>query len=105
MFSGLDVADVRHGRRWTALASFVLQGILVSAAMVLPLLNPSTMPFPKHLVSVPILFGYRQVRVRQKNVQQHGGVIQITPIIVQRHFTYSAQHNNSTPNSETSPPN
>jgi len=105
MFSGIEVVDVRHGRRWTALASFVLQGIVVSAAVILPLLNPSTMPFPKQHVFVPIVFGDRQVRVMQENIDQHGAGVQAPPIVVEHPFTYSRGHNSSVTNLDPPMPN
>jgi len=105
MFSGLEVVDVRHGRRWTALASFVLQGIVVSAAVILPLLNPSTMPFPKQHLFVPIVFGDRQVMVRKENIEQRGAGVQTPPIVVERRFIYSDGHNSSATNIDTPMPN
>ena len=68
MFSGLDVVDVRHGRRWTATASFVLQGIVVSAAFVLPLIYPTNLPdsLLRHPLLTPISFGEVGVRVQQQ---------------------------------------
>lgn len=68
MFSGLDVVDVRHGRRWTATASFVLQGIVVSAAFVLPLIYPNNLPdsLLRHPLLTPISFGEVAIRVQQQ---------------------------------------
>jgi len=105
MFSGLEVVDVRYGRRWTALASFVLQGIVVSAAVILPLLNPSLMPFPKQHLFVPIVFGDRQIRVTQENIEQQGAGIQAPPIVVAHPFTYSDGHNRSVTNIDPPMPN
>src|SRR5215470_921712 len=82
MFSGLEVVDVRHGRRWTALASFVLQGIVVSAAVILPLLNPTNLSdsLLGHSLLTPISFGDTGVKVRQ---QQTGHISPVhAPIIV-----------------------
>src|SRR5215467_12746166 len=102
MFSGLDVVDVRHGRRWTAMASFVLQGILVSAAFVLPLLNPAILPdsLMRHRIALPIALGDPHIRTRQENIQ-HTGAVPVMPIMVHSRFTYSIGHNRS--NSETPP--
>jgi protein TonB len=82
MFSGLEVADVRHGRRWIALASFVLQGIVVSAAVVLPLLNPMNLPesLLRHSLLTPISFGDTGVRVRQQQTDHNPPAL--APIIV-----------------------
>ena len=102
MFSGIEVVDVRHGRRWTALASFVLQGVVVSAAAILPLLNPSIMSFPKQHLFVPIVFGDRQIRVTQENIEQHGAGVQAPPIVVEHPFTYSDGHDR--PVSNVDPP-
>ena len=85
MFSGLDVVDVRHGQRWTAMASFVLQGILISATFVLPLLNPSILPdsLLRHPLLTPISFGEIGVRVQQQPAA-HNPPAQ-APIIVAPH--------------------
>ena len=84
MFSGLAVLEERHEKRWTALASFSLQGIFVSAAVILPLLNPSSLPFPKQRLFVPLSLGNPQIRTRQENIPQHGGAIHMAPILVRR---------------------
>jgi hypothetical protein len=44
MFAGLDVVHTHPARRWTALASFTLQAALVGTALVLPLLEPASLP-------------------------------------------------------------
>jgi len=44
MFSGLAVIEEHPVRRWTALASFMLQSALVIAALVFPMLYPHTLP-------------------------------------------------------------
>lgn len=95
MFSGLDAIDVRHGRRWTALASFVLQGIVVSAAIVLPLLNPAILPDVKRRISMPISFGDPQTRPSE-TVVQRVGTAQQQPLFVRSGITYSSGHNQPT---------
>jgi periplasmic protein TonB len=94
MFSGLDVVDVRHGRRWTATASFVLQGILVSAAFVLPLLKPAILPdgLMRHRIALPIAFGDPHFRETQEHVQQRGGAAPVAPIVVQHPFMFPTGH-------------
>ena len=89
MFSGLDTVDVPHGRRWTALTSFILQGILVSAALVLPLLHPANLPeaFARHRIFVPMLGGEPQIRPSQ-DIAQHGSGVHLNPIIVRNAFTF-----------------
>jgi periplasmic protein TonB len=106
MFSGLEVVDVRHGRRWTAMASFVLQGILVTAAFVLPLLNPAILPdsLTRHRITLPIAFGDPHIRTRQENVQQHTGAVSVVPIVVHNRFTYSSTHDNASSNVDTPEP-
>ncbi len=44
MFSGLAVIEEHPVRRWTALASFMLQSALAIAALVFPMLYPHTLP-------------------------------------------------------------
>src|SRR5215813_14805691 len=106
MFSGLEAVDVRHGRRWTALASFVSQGILVTAAFVLPLLNPAILPdgFMRHRISLPISLSDPHIRTRQENIQQRGGTTSVVPIVVRNRFTYPSTHDNATSSFETPTP-
>jgi len=98
MFSGLDAIDVRHGRRWTALASFVLQGILVSAALILPLLKTSILPeaFARHRLFTPVALGDTRVQPTP-NVPSHGGTGRLTPIPVHNNpFTFPTGRNTPT---------
>lgn len=106
MFSGLEVADVRHGRRWTATASFVLQGILVSAAFVLPLLNPAILPdsLMRHRIALPIAFGDPHFRETQEHVQQRGGSAPVAPIAVRHPFMFPTGHKPVGPESPTQVP-
>jgi protein TonB len=94
MFSGLATVEEHHGKRWTAMASFAVQGILVSAALMLPLLHPADLPeaFARHRIFVPMSFGEAHVRASQV-VTQHGGVLRLAPIIVQRAFTFPLSRN------------
>ena len=102
MFSGLDVVDVRHGRRWTATASFVLQGILVSAAFVLPLLNPAILPdgLVRHQITLPISLSDPRFRDTQEHVQQRGGSAPIAPIAVRHPFMFPTGHKPVDPESQ-----
>ena len=98
MFSGLDAIDVPHGRRWTALASFVLQGILVGAALVLPLLHPAILPeaLAGHRIFIPMPLGEPHIQPSQ-NIQPHGGTGRLTPIPVRNDvFTYRPAQNTAT---------
>src|SRR5437764_107346 len=67
MFSGLAAVEEHHGKRWTAVASFAMQGILVSAALILPLLHPGDLSeaFARHRIFVPVTFGDTHVRPNQ----------------------------------------
>ena len=105
MFSGLDTVDLPHGRRWTALTSFILQGILVSAALVLPLLHPANLPeaFMRHRIFVPISAGETPTRPNQ-DVAQHGGGVHLNPIIVHNPFTFPSGRNQATQETDTTPP-
>src|SRR6266851_8173312 len=58
MFSGLSPAQP-SARRWTALASFTLQAVLVTAALVFPMLYPQNLPqiFLARRIFVPMSRG------------------------------------------------
>jgi len=105
MFSGLDTVDLPHGRRWTALTSFILQGILVSTALVLPLLHPANLPdaFARHRIFVPTLGGDVQIRPNQ-DLAQHGGGVHLTPIMVHNVFTFSSGRNHAVENPDANIP-
>ncbi len=105
MFSGLDTVDLPHGQRWTALTSFVLQGILVSAALVLPLLHPADLPeaFMRHRIFVPVSAGESQLRHNQ-DVAQHGGGVHLQSLIVRRGISYLTGHSQVTTDDGSGPP-
>lgn len=104
MFSGLDAIDLRHGRRWTAMASFVLQGILVSAAVVLPLLNPARLPdaLLRHPLLTPIAFHDRSITVTQQSPSS--GTAHPPVIVVPSVFTFHRGGNSSATTSITESP-
>jgi protein TonB len=106
MFSGLAAVEEHHGKRWTAVASFAMQGILVSAALILPLLYPAELSeaFARHRIFVPVTFGDTHVRPNQ-DIMQHGGALHLSPIIVQRAFTFPTGQNRTTSNTDTDAPN
>lgn len=58
MFSGLS-ATRPSARRWTAFASFVLQAVIIAAALVFPMLYPQSLPlaFLDHKIFVPLSTG------------------------------------------------
>lgn len=87
MFSGLAAIEGHHGKCRTTLASFALQGILVSAAVVLPMLNLENLPELKQRIFVPVSLGNPHVRPSQ-NIQQNGGPIRISPIVVHNGLTF-----------------
>jgi periplasmic protein TonB len=86
MFSGLADIEEHHGKRWTAIASFVLQGVIVSAAVILPLLNPAGLPDLKHRLFTPISLGDLHIRA-SASLPQHGGSAPLAPIVVRNIFT------------------
>jgi len=106
MFSGLAAIEEHHGKRWTAVASFAMQGILVSAALILPLLHPADLSeaFARHRIFVPVTFGDTHVRANQ-DIIQHGGGLHLSPIIVQRAFTFPTGQNRPASNTDTEAPN
>ncbi len=105
MFPGLDTVDVPHGRRWTALTSFILQGILVSAALVLPLLYPANLPeaFARHRIFLPMLGGEARIRPSQ-DITQHGGGVHLNPIVVHNVFTLSSGRNHAAQDADATTP-
>lgn len=87
MFSGLEVAhDPR--RRWTALASFTLQVALVSAALVVPMIYPRSLPeaFAIRKIFLPTPKGDVHGSPNQGHVST--GVRSIIPIAVNNTFTF-----------------
>src|SRR6266480_19370 len=105
MFSGLAAMEEHHGKRWTAMASFAMQGILVSAALMLPLLHPADLPeaFARHRIFAPVPFGEAHIRPSQ-DVRQHGGV-HLAPIVVRYIFTFPTGQTHTASNTDTDAPN
>ena len=105
MFSGLAAVEEHHGKRWTAVASFAMQGILVSAALILPLLHPADLSeaFARHRIFVPVTFGDTHVRPNQ-DMMQHGGALHVAPIVVNNRFTFPRGQNHAIPETEIGPP-
>ena len=105
MFSGLAAIEEHHGKRWTAMASFAMQGILVSAALMLPLLHPADLPeaFARHRIFAPVSFGEAHIRPSQQ-IPQHGGALRLAPIIVQRAFTFPLSRNQAITDTDTGTP-
>src|SRR5438874_3114306 len=105
MFSGLDTVDIPHSRRWTALTSFVLQGILVSGALVLPLLHPTDLPqaFLRHRIFVPVSAGESQLRPNH-DVAQHSGGVHLQSLIVRRGISYLTGQSQVTTEDGSGPP-
>ena len=62
MFSGLSAAQP-SARRWTALASFLVQAVLVTSALIFPMLYPQRLPaaFFDHRIFVPLSNGPMRV--------------------------------------------
>ena len=67
MFAGIDVSKDHPMRRWTALASFTLQAMLVAAALVYPILHPQTLveAFTHARILLPMPEGVRLPVIRQ----------------------------------------
>jgi protein TonB len=69
MFSGLSAAQP-SARRWTALASFLVQAVLVTGALIFPMLYPQSLPaaFFDRRIFVPMSEGAMRVET-----SAHGG--------------------------------
>jgi protein TonB len=69
MFSGLSAAQPST-RRWTALASFLVQAVLVTSALIFPMLYPQSLPaaFFDRRIFVPLSNGAMRVET-----SAHGG--------------------------------
>jgi protein TonB len=88
MFAGLAAVEQHHGKGWTALVSFTLQGILVSAAVILPLMNPLGLPDMRPHIALPVSLSNPPIRPRQDARPQHGGGISLIPIVVRPGLTF-----------------
>ena len=88
MFSGLAVADEHPHQGWTTLVSFTLQGILVAAALVLPLLHPVNFPeaFANRRIFVPLSSGDARVKPTQSNTGASGP--HLVPLVVNRDLSF-----------------
>ena len=80
-----------------------MQGILVSAALILPLLHPADLSeaFARHRIFVPVTFGDTHVRPNQ-DIMQHGGALHLAPIVVNNRFTFPRGQNHAIAETETS---
>ncbi len=89
MFSGLAVADEHPRQRWTRLVSFTLQGILVAAALALPLLHPVNFPeaFANRRIFVPLSSGDARVVPSQSRAGASGAV-HLSPWVVNRDLSF-----------------
>lgn len=87
MFSDLAMSQGSPVRRWTAIASFTLQGALVGAALVYPLLHMESLP-PIVRTLLPPVATYEAPAHQQTNVGHAGGPT-IHPIVVNNHTWFS----------------
>lgn len=93
MFSGLSPAQP-SARRWTALASFTLQAVLVTAALVFPMLYPQNLPqiFLARRIFVPMSRG--EVRADTNRIGTGStGPAMPAPFVVSRNgITFGKSH-------------
>ena len=93
MFSGLSPAQP-SARRWTALASFTLQAVLVTAALVFPMLYPQNLPqiFLARRIFVPMSRG--EVRADTNRIGAGSTVPAMpAPFVVSRNgITFGKSH-------------
>jgi protein TonB len=83
MFSGLAAIEHHPARRWTAMASFMVQSALLMGAFVYPLLHPSGLPeaLMRRRIFVPASNG--EVRVEtSRNPSNSGTQLLRPPLIV-----------------------
>src|SRR5450432_3119378 len=73
MFSGLSAAQPSV-RRWTALASFLVQAVLVTGALIFPMLYPQSLPaaFFDRRIFVPLSNGVVRVETSVRDGSSSG---------------------------------
>jgi periplasmic protein TonB len=84
MFAGLEVVHAHPARRWTAIASFTLQAALVGAALVLPLLQPESLPeaLARRPIFRPLSAGVEHPPVTQNSNSSFTGHAAVYPLMV-----------------------
>src|SRR5438552_15322359 len=89
MFSGLSVAQEHAARRWTVLTSFTLQGVLVAAALVLPLLHPENLPeaFANRRIFLPMSNVEAPKPATPGTVRRPAGRLHLQPLIVNHNIS------------------
>jgi periplasmic protein TonB len=105
MFSGLTAVEHHPVRKWTAMASFMLQSGVVVAAFVYPLLHPSVLPeaFLRRRIFVPMSSG--EVRA-ESNSNAHPTSTRVfsAPLIVRRGTSFRPSNNTNVGAGPTAPP-
>jgi periplasmic protein TonB len=91
MFAGLETIGENPARSWTAIFSFTGQAAIVAAVLMIPLLNPQSLPeaLVKRRIFVPMLSGDVHVQLTRLTGPLTGAE-RVRPIIVNinPHFTF-----------------
>ena len=84
MFTGLDAAQTHPARRWTAVASFSLQAMLIGAMLIVPLFRPATLPdaFRLRQIFLPEPQGVQQAEVNPHMNNAVSSSAPVFPIVV-----------------------
>ena len=106
MFAGLDVVQSHHARRWTAIASFILQAALVGAALMLPLLKPESLPeaFARRPIFRPLSRGVEHSVVNQDITHNSASQAPVYPLIVTRGPSLRTTSSRSADTTDVGPP-
>src|SRR5713226_5810612 len=92
MFSGLS-ATSHSARRWTALASFILQAVIIAGALVFPMLYPQSLPpaFLDRRIFVPLSDGKVWAKTTPSGTRSNAPVAP-TVLVVSRRLSFGEPH-------------
>jgi len=91
MFSGLS-ATQPSDRRWTALASFLVQAVLVSSALIFPMLYPQRLPaaFFDRRIFVPLSNGEVHVEASTRGGSSSGSPVRQVLVVSRNGISFKA---------------
>ena len=97
MFSGLSAAQP-SARRWTALASFILQAVFVTAALVFPMLYPQKLPpvFLARRIFVPMSNGEVRAESHRTGTSSTGPAKPTALVVSRDGVTFGKAHRTGT---------
>jgi periplasmic protein TonB len=93
MFSGLS-PNQPSARRWTALASFTLQSVLVTAALVFPMLYPQNLPqvFLARRIFVPLSRGEVRADTNRSGTGSTAPTMPAPLVVSRNDITFGKSH-------------